>query len=111
MTIPFYIYIIGFLSSTILNVILQFFFLKKKRIDQINHRSSHNSLSIKTGGIALYGTIFLITFWFYINENQIFDFSSLIPLGVIFLTGVYDDLCDADFKIKFLIQIIVGKVF
>ena len=110
MIIPFYIYIIGFLSSIILNIVLQFFFLKKKRIDQINHRSSHNTLATKTGGIALYGTIFLITFWFYINENQIFDFSLLIPLGIIFLIGVYDDLYDADFKLKFLIQIIVGKL-
>ena len=108
---PFYIYFFTFLISIILNIIFQSFFLKKKRVDQINHRSSHDTLATKTGGIALYGTVFLITLWFYINQNEVFDFSLLIPLGVIFVIGVYDDLYDADFKLKFLIQIIVAKLF
>ena len=32
------------------------------------------------------------------------------PFGILFLLGLYDDLCKVDFKIKFLIQIIVAKI-
>ena len=33
-----------------------------------------------------------------------------IPLGILFTIGVYDDLYQADFKIKFLMQLIVAKI-
>jgi UDP-N-acetylmuramyl pentapeptide phosphotransferase/UDP-N-acetylglucosamine-1-phosphate transferase len=34
----------------------------------------------------------------------------LIPLGIMFVVGVYDDFYNADFKLKFLLQIIVAKI-
>jgi len=39
-----------------------------------------------------------------------FDFSLLIPLGIMFVVGVYDDFYNADFKLKFFLQIIVAKI-
>ena len=34
----------------------------------------------------------------------------LFPLGIMFIVGVYDDFYNADFKLKFLLQIIVAKI-
>lgn len=103
-----------FLYSTMLgvgfNVLFQWVFIKLRKFDPINQRSSHNTLATKTGGIALFTTLFLITLYFYFTSNEIFDFSLLIPLAIIFIIGVYDDFYDANFKLKFFIQIIVGKL-
>jgi len=97
--------------STILNILFQWLFIKRKKFDPINARSSHSTLATKTGGLALFTTLFLTTLYFYFSSNEIFDFSLLIPLAIIFIIGVYDDFYDADFKLKFFIQIIVAKLF
>ena len=34
----------------------------------------------------------------------------MIPLSIMFIVGVYDDFYEADFKLKFLLQIIVSKI-
>lgn len=93
-----------------LNLIFQRYFILLNKFDRINSRSSHKSLATKTGGIALFFTLFLITLYFYFLSNEIFDFSLLIPLSIIFIIGVYDDFYDADFKLKFFIQIIISKL-
>jgi len=97
--------------SAILNILYQWLFIKRKKFDPINARSSHNTLATKTGGLALFTTLFLTTLYFYFTNNEIYDFSLLIPLAIIFIIGVYDDFYDADFKLKFFIQIIVAKLF
>ena len=97
--------------SFICNLLVQKIFLLKSKIDKINHRSSHSVVATKTGGISVFFILSLFTIFFYITNNQIFDYSLMLPLGIIFLTGVYDDLYDADFKLKFLVQIIVAKLF
>ena len=100
--------------STILALILNFLFQRcfiyLNKFDTINSRSSHASLATKTGGIALFFTLFLVTSYFYFVNNEIFDFSLLIPLSIIFIIGVYDDFYDADFKLKFFIQIVISKL-
>ena len=93
-----------------LNVFFQKIFIKRKKFDSIKQRSSHNTLATKTGGIALFSTVFLISLYFYFTNNEIFDFTLLIPLSIIFVIGVYDDFYEADFKLKFFIQIIVAKL-
>ena len=97
--------------SFVCNSIVQKIFLLKSKIDQINHRSSHSVTATKTGGISVFITLTFYTIYFYLTKNQIFDFSLMLPLGIIFVTGVYDDSYNADFKLKFLIQIIVAKLF
>ena len=98
--------IIGVIS----NVLFHWLFVKLNKFDSINSRSSHSTLATKTGGIALFTTLFFITLYFYFTSNEIFDFSLLIPLALIFIIGVYDDFYDANFKLKFFIQIIIAKL-
>lgn len=98
------------LIGVVLNILFQWQFIKLNKFDPVNQRSSHSTLATKTGGIALFTTLFLITLYYYFTNNEIFDFSLLIPLAIIFIIGVYDDFYDADFKLKFFIQIIVAKL-
>ena len=86
------------------------FFLTKKIIDKINKRSSHSGIATRSGGISIFIVILIITSYLYLTNNQIFDFSILIPLGILFLAGIYDDIYDSDFKLKFLFQIIAAKI-
>lgn len=102
--------ILGFGLSLILNFIFNRFFVKTNRIDIINSRSSHDVAATRTGGISIFTGLFLITLILYFARKELFDFSLLLPLGILFIIGVYDDLYNADFKLKFLIQIIVAKL-
>jgi len=102
--------ICSILIGVVLNILFQWIYVKLNKFDPVNQRSSHNVLATKTGGIALFTTLFLITLYYYLTRNEIFDFSLLIPLSIIFIIGVYDDFYDADFKLKFFIQIIVAKL-
>jgi len=99
-----------FITSTIVALILRKLFVKYRIFDAINHRSVHKSIATKTGGIAVFITLFLFSIIYYIKGDEIFDFSLLIPLGIMFIVGVYDDFYNADFKLKFLLQIIVAKI-
>lgn len=92
------------------NVLFQWIFIKRKKFDPIKSRSSHNTLATKTGGIALFSSLFFCTIYYYFKQNEVFDFSLLLPLSIIFIIGVYDDFYEADFKLKFFIQIIVAKL-
>lgn len=102
--------ICSIIIGVILNILFQWLFVKLKKFDSINARSSHSTLATKTGGIAVFTTLFFITLYFYFTSNEVFDFSLIIPLAIIFVIGVYDDFYDADFKLKFFIQIIVAKL-
>ena len=96
--------------SSIIHFTVQKFFIYKKKFDDFNHRSSHNTLATKTGGIGIFLTVFLISFYYYLQGIELFDYSLFIPLGIMFVVGVYDDLYLADFKLKFLLEIIVAKI-
>ena len=95
------IYITSFIFGCLIPYLIQKAFIKNGRFDEINHRSSHNSLATRTGGIGIFISIFLITFYQYFLGEEVFDFSILIPLSIMFIVGVYDDLYNADFKLKF----------
>ena len=103
------------ISSIILsfcyNLIYQWIFIKQKKFDPIKPRSSHKTLATKTGGLSIFSTIFTLSIFLYLRNNEIFDFTLLLPLAIIVVIGFYDDLYDADFKLKFIIQIIVAKLF
>ena len=103
-------YILIVLVSFIVSYGLKLWFTRFKKFDAINHRSIHNTKATKTGGIAIFITLFIFSFFYYLNQVQIFDFSLLIPLGIMFIVGVYDDFYNADFKLKFFLQIIVAKI-
>ncbi len=98
------------ITSLTVTITLKYLFVGKKVFDDINFRSIHNTKATKSGGIGLFVTLFIFSFYYHINQIDLFDFSLLIPLGIMFLIGVYDDFYNADFKLKFFIQIIVAKI-
>ena len=102
--------LISFFSSIAFIIIIQRFFLDKKYIDTINNRSSHDTISTRSGGIAVFLTIFLISSFLYITSYEIYDYSLLIPISLLFLIGLYDDINHMEFKLKLLFQIIAAKI-
>ena len=96
--------------SSILHFIIQKVFIYYKRFDDFNHRSSHKTLATRTGGIGVFLTILIVSLFYYSQSIEIFDYSLFIPIGIMFIVGVYDDFYNADFKLKFLLQIIVAKI-
>ena len=104
------IYLITFFLSILLNLFFQKYFIKKNKFDKAGTRSSHNVLATRSGGSAIFGTFFLLILFFYIQSDQFFDFSILIPLGILYTVGLYDDIYGVDFKLKFIFQLIVAKI-
>lgn len=100
----------GFILSTLLHFGIQKVFIYYKKFDNFNHRSSHNTLATRTGGIGIFTSLLLISLFYYFNGVELFDYSIFIPLGIMFMVGVYDDFYNADFKLKFFLQIIVAKI-
>ena len=108
--IDFKIFILIFFLSALLAFLIQKFFVKYKKFDDFNHRTSHNTLATKTGGISIFLCLFIYSIYYYLKGIEIFDFSLLIPLSIMFIVGVYDDFYNANFKLKFILQIIVAKI-
>ena len=106
----FILLFIALFSAFGLHLVIQKIFIHFKQFDDINHRSSHKTLATRTGGIAIFINLTIITLYFYLNNIVLFDYSLFIPLGIMFTVGVYDDLYRADFKLKFILQIITAKI-
>lgn len=104
------LFVIVIVLSSILHFSIQKVFIYYKRFDDFNHRSSHKTLATRTGGIGIFLSVFIISLYYYSQGAEIFDYSLFIPLGIMFVVGVYDDFYNADFKLKFLLQIIVAKI-
>ena len=104
------LYFLVFTLGVILTYFIQKIFIHYKKFDDFNHRSSHKTLATRTGGISVFATLFIIASYYYINKIELFDYSLFIPLSIMFIVGVYDDFYNADFKLKFLLQIIVAKI-
>ena len=108
MNISLFIFSLAF--SSILHFGVQRIFIYYKKFDAFNIRSSHNTLATRTGGIGVFTTLLLVSIFYYFKDVELFDYSLFIPLGIMFVIGVYDDFYNADFKLKFLLQIIVAKI-
>ncbi len=91
-------------------VLTQKFFLKNKYIDTINKRSSHKTSATRSGGIAIFSTLFLISVYNYLIGNTVFDYSIMVPISLLVVVGLYDDIYNVDFKLKFIFQIIAAKM-
>ena len=98
------------LISAVLNILFQREFIKRNILDKINSRSSHQSLATRSGGSSIFSSLFFISVFFYLNNNEIFDFSLLIPIAIMLFVGLYDEIYKLDFKLKFIFQIIVAKI-
>ena len=98
------------LLSFFLHFVIQKTFIYFKKFDDFNYRSSHKTLATRTGGIGIFITLLIISLNFYFQNKEIFDYSLFIPISIMFIVGVYDDFYNANFKLKFLLQIIVAKI-
>jgi len=98
------------LISAILNILFQKEFIKRNILDKINNRSSHQSIATRSGGSSIFSSLFFISVFFYLNNNELYDFSFLIPIAIMLFVGLYDDIYKLDFKLKFIFQIIVAKI-
>lgn len=103
-------YIIFFFLSIALSYGLRKLFIKKNIVDAINHRSSHVAKATRTGGLVLFTLLLFYTIFLYIQGVQPFDFSIMIPIAILFITGLYDDIYHVDFGLKFIFQIIAAKI-
>ena len=78
---------LGLISLTItlfFIVISQKIFVKKSIIDKIKLRSSHTTLATRSGGIAIFSTLFLVSIYYYLAGKDIYDLSFLIHFKFIF---------------------------
>jgi UDP-N-acetylmuramyl pentapeptide phosphotransferase/UDP-N-acetylglucosamine-1-phosphate transferase len=96
--------------STILILFFQKIFISKKYIDKITGRSSHKVIATRSGGIAIYVSVFIISVFYYVSGFTIFNYSLLVPLSLLMFLGLYDDINNIDFKLKFIFQIIAAKI-
>lgn len=103
-------YIVVIILSIALNLILKKKFLNYGLIDNINHRSSHSSIALRSGGSVIFLIIILYSGYLYINGEQPYDFSFLLPLAILYIIGLYDDIKGLDFTLKFIFQIISAKL-
>ena len=104
---------IGFIAlvlSSFLIFIINKIFLSKNLIDKVNKRSSHSSSASRSGGSSIYITLFIFSLYFYFIGYEIYDFSLLVPLSLLLIVGLYDDIYRLDFKLKFIFQIIAAKI-
>ena len=99
-----------FISSFLMIIVSQKIFFKYNIIDQKNSRSSHNVLATRSGGVSVFLIIFFISTINYFQGIEIFDFSLIIPLSLLMVVGLYDDVYKLDFKLKFIFQIIAAKI-
>lgn len=98
------------LSSIIINFIIQRKFLSNGLVDKINQRSSHKVIATRSGGLSLFILVFLISSYNYIIGLTLFDYSLIIPLILLLSIGLYDDIYNIDYKLKFIFQIIAAKL-
>ena len=101
--------LISILLSVTLVISIQKFYLSKKIIDKANTRSSHNTIATRSGGVAVFLTLFIICFFSYLMGNTLLTIQ-LLFLGLLISVGCYDDIYNVDFKLKFIFQIIAAKM-
>lgn len=102
--------LVSFCLSFPILILAQKLFLKYNFIDKIISRSSHNSIATRSGGISIFITIFFLSIYYYLNGRTLFDYSFIVPLFLLVMVGIYDDIKDIDYKLKFIFQIITAKI-
>lgn len=102
--------ILSAVLSFILNFILHRLFIRYNFIDNINERSSHDQIATRSGGSSVFIVLFIISIISYLFGFELYDYSVLVPLSILFLIGLYDDIYNVDFKLKFIFQVIVAKI-
>ena len=86
-------------------------FRRKGLVDKINSRSSHSSIATRSGGIGIFIVVFCFSLIHYVQGIDLFEYSLLVPLSLLLIVGLYDDIYQLDIKLKFIFQIIAAKIF
>lgn len=102
--------IISFCLSIPILIFTQRLFLKMNYTDKILSRSSHKSIATRSGGVSIFLMLFLISLYFYLDGKTLFDYSLIVPLSLLVIVGLYDDINNIDYKLKFIFQIIAAKI-
>ena len=102
--------IISFCLSIPVLIFTQRLFLKMNYTDKILSRSSHKSIATRSGGVSIFLMLFLISLYFYLDGKALFNYSFIVPLSLLVLVGLYDDINNIDYKLKFIFQIIAAKI-
>lgn len=110
MTLGFQTIFITIILGFLFQYVAQIIFLKYNIVDRVNKRSSHTNIATRSGGISIFSAIFLISLYYYFVGLEIYDFSFIVPLSLLLITGLYDDIYKMDFKLKFIFQIIAAKI-
>lgn len=96
--------------SLFLYIFIQRKFISKQIFDEVKKRSSHTAVATRSGGLVIFLSIFVSSLFCYFFGIELYDYSLLIPLSLLFLIGLYDDIYNMDFKLKFIFQIIAAKI-
>lgn len=100
----------SFFLSSVAIYSTHIFFKKKQIIDNVNKRSSHTESATRSGGLGIFISIFCISTFHYLMGVDLYEYSLLIPLSLLLIVGLYDDIYQLDFKLKFVFQIIAAKI-
>ena len=106
----FTLFVCSAIVSCFIIYITQRVFLSRGITDKIKNRSSHIAIATRSGGISIFLGVFFISFFNYLTIVDIFNYSLLLPLVILMSIGLYDDIYDVDFKLKFIFQIIAAKL-
>ncbi len=106
-----YIIILCLIASATSIYLTNLIFRKKNLIDKINERSSHTKIATRSGGISVFFIVFSIACIYYFQGIDLFKYSLLVPLSLLLIVGLYDDIYQLDIKLKFIFQIIAAKIF
>ena len=100
----------SFLLAIFYLIICKRFFEKNGMVVKINKRSSHHQVATNSGGTSLFFTLFTISTIFYLFGIELFEYKYLVPISLITFIGLYDDVNQLNFKLKFIFQIICAKI-
>ena len=65
--------------SFLFHLVTHYIFIKQKRFDSFNHRTSHKTIATRTGGISIFCSLFLISLLYYFLKIDLFDYDLFIP--------------------------------
>lgn len=104
------LFVTCFLLSVLVNILFHKFFIKNNWIDKINSRSSHKKIATRSSGIAIFTSLFILSVSYYLFGYELYEYNLLVPLSLLAMIGVYDDVNNIDFRLKFIFQIIAAKI-
>ena len=52
------------------------------------------------GELVFFDNLFIVLY-FYVIGKEIFDYSLIVPISLLLIVGLYDDIYEVDFKLKF----------